>query len=241
LWQKLSQMDWPSEAKSLRYITNSGGAMPVSATQALASKLPHVELYLMYGLTEAFRSTYLDPKQVVSRPDSIGKPIPHAEITINNAGELMHSGDLVAMGYWDKMTQTPIPFEASGAVVNSGDLVSQDDEGFYYFISRKDDMMKVAGYRISPTEIESEISLLESVQETVCFAVPHAELGSAIILLISGADVDIQEIEKHCQQQLPSYMQPSAILVIDSTPLNDNGKIDRKKLALKYQEHFVSV
>ena len=178
LWTQIATKPWPDEAQnSLRYITNSGGAMPRAILDALRKALPNTKPYLMYGLTEAFRSTYLNPDELDRRPDSMGRAIPNAEILIvredgtpclpGEPGELVHRGSLVALGYWNDHERTaerfrPTPCQVSGIplpeiAVWSGDTVRMDDEGFLYFIGRKDDMIKTSGYRISPTEIEETI------------------------------------------------------------------------------------
>ena len=178
LWNQLVGLEWPAETvKSLRYITNTGGAMPVPTTRTLQKALPHTKIFLMYGLTEAFRSTYLPPDQVDARPESMGKAIPNAEILVINEhgeeckpdepGELVHRGALVAMGYWNDPEKTaerfkpapgrPQEIPTTELAVWSGDQVKRDKDGYLYFISRKDEMIKTSGYRVSPTEVEEVV------------------------------------------------------------------------------------
>ena len=171
LWVQLAELDWPASVQdSLRYIANTGGHMPGKTLDALRARLPNTAPYLMYGLTEAFRSTYLPPAEVDRRPDSIGKAIPFAEVLVvrddgspceaGEPGELVHRGALVALGYWNDAEKTaerfrPSPGQPVGIVhpeiaVWSGDSVRRDSDGFLYFVGRKDDMIKTSGYRVSP-------------------------------------------------------------------------------------------
>ncbi len=256
LWNQLVQLDWPREAADeLRYITNSGGAMPRTTTERLRSALPDTRIYLMYGLTEAFRSTYLPPEQVDKRPDSMGKAIPNAEILVvredgsecapGEPGELVHRGSLVAMGYWNDPDKTaerfrPSPGQArelplSEIAVWSGDQVRRDEEGYLYFISRKDDMIKTSGYRVSPTEIEEVVYGMAGVTEVAAVGLPHPTLGQAILLVVvCGADIAEETIMAHCKKELPNFMLPRRIMTADELPRNQNGKIDRKQL---FQTH----
>ncbi|MET0012486.1 MAG: acyl-CoA ligase (AMP-forming), exosortase A system-associated [Sedimenticola sp.] len=260
LWQQLAQLEWPDDAiNSLRYITNSGGAMPKTTTEQLRQRLPNTEIFLMYGLTEAFRSTYLPPDQVEVRPDSMGKAIPNAEILVvredgtecapDEPGELVHKGALVAMGYWNDPEKTsirfkPAPNQPAGIplteiAVWSGDRVRKDEEGYLYFISRNDEMIKTSGYRVSPTEIEEVVYSSRLVKEVVALGIPHSTLGQAIILIVSDSDTpDIDGIMRHCQKELPNFMIPQVILAKDSLPRNQNGKINRQSLAAEYGDFF---
>ena len=263
LWVQLAQLDWPTGTdEHLRYITNSGGAMPTSTLTALRAKLPKTQPYLMYGLTEAFRSTYLPPDEVDRRPDSMGKAIPNAEIMVvredgtpcapGEPGELVHRGVHVALGYWNDPEKTaerykiapgqpaglPIPEMA----VWSGDTVKMDDEGFLYFIGRRDEMIKTSGYRVSPTEVEEVIYATELVAEAAAVGVAHPMLGQAVVLVIYMSDKDESASEKliaECKRQLPAFMVPAQIVSRDEPlPRNPNGKIDRKKLAGELAEMF---
>jgi len=170
-----------------RYMTNSGDRLSVTHVRALEQAFPHTKIYLMYGLTEAFRATYLNPAELGRRPDSIGKAIPHAEIFVINAqgketephetGELIQAGPLVSKGYWGKPEATaekikPHPLKKNGGFVcYSGDLVRRDEDGFLYYVGRNSAMIKSLGHRISPTEIESELYKLSSVKQAVAFCV----------------------------------------------------------------------
>lgn len=261
LWNQLAQLEWPDSAvNSLRYITNSGGAMPRATTQKLRQSLPETDIYLMYGLTEAFRSTYLPPEQVEIRPESMGKAIPNAEILVvredgsecapGEPGELVHRGALVAMGYWNDPEKTaerfkPCPSQLAEIplteiAVWSGDQVKRDEEGYLYFISRKDEMIKTSGYRVSPTEIEEVLYNSRLVKEVAAIGLPHPTLGQAILLLVTGDDnIDRETIIKHCQKELPNFMVPQTVEIKANLPRNQNGKIDRKGLATEYKDIFL--
>lgn len=260
LWNQLVQLEWPDAAqRSLRYITNSGGAMPRATTQKFRHLLPNTKIFLMYGLTEAFRSTYLPPDQVDIRPESMGKAIPNAEILVvredgsqcapNEPGELVHRGSLVSMGYWNDPQKTaerfkPCPGRFSELplteiAVWSGDQVRRDEEGYLYFISRKDEMIKTSGYRVSPTEVEEVVYALDGIKEVAAIGLPHDTLGQAILLLVVGEDhVAASSVMQHCKKELPNFMVPQEVLVCDNLPRNPNGKIDRKSLSAVYSDRF---
>ena len=260
LWIQLAQLPWPSAAtQALRYITNSGGAMPKATLQALREHLPNTQVFLMYGLTEAFRSTYLPPEQLAQRPDSMGKAIPNAELMVvredgspcapGEPGELLHRGSLVAMGYWNDTKKTaqrfkPLPNPVQGLPMTelcvwSGDKVRIDEEGYFYFIARQDEMIKTSGYRVSPTEIEELAYQSKLVGEAVAMGVAHENLGQAILLITTPMSVDKTALLNLYTQQLPAYMVPADILVLDHLDRNPNGKIDRKKLHETYNTHFL--
>jgi acyl-CoA ligase (AMP-forming) (exosortase A-associated) len=259
LWIQLSQLDWPlAVTDHLRYIANTGGRMPAETLKALRGKLPKTRPYLMYGLTEAFRSTYLPPEEVDRRPDSIGKAIPNAEILVmrddgslcspGEPGELVHRGALVGMGYWNDPEKTaerykPLPGRDRGLVmpeiaVFSGDTVRMDDDGFLYFVGRRDEMMKTSGYRVSPTEVEEVLYASGTIGECAAFGVPHEVLGQAIVVVATPrqGDLDTPALIAHCRQHLPLYMVPTAIHArTGALPRNPNGKIDRKAIAADFE------
>ncbi|MES3020544.1 MAG: acyl-CoA ligase (AMP-forming), exosortase A system-associated [Pseudomonadota bacterium] len=252
LWIQLAQLDWGAAA-DLRYITNSGGAMPRATLEALRQAMPRTSVYLMYGLTEAFRSTFLAPEQLALRPDSIGRAIPNAEVLVlkpdgsacgvGEPGELVHRGALVALGYWNDPARTaerfrPMP-TAPGMVlpelaVWSGDTVRADAEGYLYFIGRTDEMIKTSGYRVSPTEVEEVVYASGLVDEAAALGVPHPVLGQVIALFATpraGAELDVAALLTACRAALPGYMVPSMVeLSPGPLPRNPNGKIDRRLL-----------
>jgi acyl-CoA ligase (AMP-forming) (exosortase A-associated) len=256
LWIQLAQLAWPETVTDhLRYFANTGGRMPRETLAALRRHFPRTRPYLMYGLTEAFRSTFLPPEEVDRRPDSIGKAIPNAEIVVlrddgtpcapNEPGELVHRGALVGLGYWNDPEKTaerykPMPGREKGLVlpeiaVFSGDTVRMDDEGFLYFVGRRDEMIKTSGYRVSPTEIEEVLYASDIVAECAAFGLPHAVLGEAICAVVSVAQhahADREALLAHCRERLPLYMVPAEIdFRHEALPRNANGKIDRKRLA----------
>ncbi|MEO8004039.1 MAG: acyl-CoA ligase (AMP-forming), exosortase A system-associated [Betaproteobacteria bacterium] len=263
LWIQLAQLEWPEGAReSLRYIANTGGRMPKATLDSLRAALPKTLPYLMYGLTESFRSTYLPPSEIDRRPDSIGKAIPNAEVLVvredgttcapGEAGELVHRGALVSLGYWNDPEKTaerfkPAPGQPSGLVmpeisVWSGDTVKTDEEGFLYFISRRDEMIKTSGYRVSPTEVEEVVYATGLVAEVAALGIPHPVLGQAIVVVATareGATLDTDELLAQCRVQLPAFMVPARVKVATGNlPRNPNGKIDRKLIAVELQDLF---
>lgn len=250
LWLQLLDIAWPDEAtRSIRYFANTGGRMPRTALDRLREIFPGARPYLMYGLTEAFRSTYLDPAEVDRRPDSIGKAIPNAEVLVlrqdgtecapGEEGELVHRGALVALGYWNDPERTaeryrPVVKEGHGwrtpeTAVWSGDTVVADDDGFLYFVGRKDDMIKTSGYRVSPTEIEEAVYATGLARDAVAIGVEDAALGQRIVLVAtaSGDELDPAALTTALRQRLPQYMVPSDIRVRVELPRSPNGKFDR--------------
>lgn len=262
LWAQLAKLDWsPNINEHLRYLTNSGGKMPKAVLTAIRQRVPNGQFFLMYGLTEAFRSTYLPPDQLDTRPDSIGKAIPNADILVvredgspcvaHEAGELVHRGSLVALGYWNDPIKTaerfkPAPKQNAALpfpeiAVWSGDTVTMDEEGYLYFVGRKDDMIKSSGYRISPTEIEEVIYSSGVAKEAAAIGVEHESLGQAVVVVLSPEPhYDEALLMQHCQAQLPNFMLPAKIIVLDNLPKNPNGKIDRNALAQQFAELFLS-
>jgi acyl-CoA ligase (AMP-forming) (exosortase A-associated) len=254
LWAQIAGPDWPAEAaRSLRYFANTGGRMPRATLDRLRSRFPGARPFLMYGLTEAFRSTYLDPAEVDRRPSSIGKAIPNAEILVvrpdgslcdpGEEGELVHRGALVALGYWNNPERTaerfrPAPAREPGLgtaemAVWSGDAVVRDEDGFLFFVGRKDEMIKTSGYRVSPTEIEEVAYDTGLVRDAVALGVPDAKLGQHVVLVISpvsGAPVDVDGLLARMRKALPLYMLPKRVAVRPEIPRSPNGKFDRTRL-----------
>lgn len=263
LWIQLAALDWPASIdEHLRYFTNSGGAMPTATLAELRRRVPRAKPYLMYGLTEAFRSTYLPPEEVDRRPTSIGKAIPNAEVLVvredgtecapGEPGELVHRGALVSLGYWNDPEKTaerfrPLPGQRKELVLTeiavwSGDTVKRDEEGFLYFVSRRDEMIKTSGYRVSPTEVEEAVYATGLVAEAAAFGVDHPALGQAIVLVAvpaEGRTADPDSLLALCRDRLPAYMVPQRIDWVEGAlPRNANGKIDRKRLAAEREGLF---
>jgi acyl-CoA ligase (AMP-forming) (exosortase A-associated) len=264
LWLQLAAQPLPAGISShLRYIANTGGHLPAATLQTLMQSLPSATPYLMYGLTEAFRATYLDPAEVTRRPDSIGKAIPDNEVFVlrndgsecapNEVGELVQRGPLVAMGYWNDAEKTAERFRPLPAhlrphglmlpeiAVYSGDSVRRDEEGFLYFIGRTDEMIKTSGYRVSPSEVEEEAYATGLVAECAAVGVPHPQLGAAIVLIVqpAHAELDSAALLTALKARVPAYQVPAHIaLRHEALPRNANGKIDRKALAAEFSGLF---
>ena len=252
LWLQLTDVEWPAAAtETLRRLTNSGGALTVELVKDLRSKFLKSKLFPMYGLTEAFRSTFLDPALVDTHPTSMGQAIPFAEILVIDdeghvapdgaEGELVHCGPLVAQGYWqdpertaDRFKPAPAASRYGGTAVWSGDRVSRDSDGLLYFVGRRDAMIKSAGNRISPQEIESAALATGLVAEAVALGVADPALGHAIHLVVRPAGAgqdDTEALMSQLKKELPNFMQPHAIHWRDTLPLNPNGKLDRTAIA----------
>ena len=262
LWFQLAELDWSDGAgDTLRYFANTGGHMPLPLLTRLRTIFPKAKPYLMYGLTEAFRSTYLDPAEVDRRPDSIGKAIPNAEILVVNVdgelcapgeeGELVHRGALVSLGYWNDPERTAERFrpapgrlpELAGEelAVWSGDIVRRDEEGFLYYVGRRDDMIKTSGYRVSSTEIEEVVYATGCVEEVAAIGVPHPTLGQGIAVVVKpkgGEALAEDEVMAACRRDLPLYMVPGLLVARPHLPRNPNGKIDRPALAAELSGAF---
>lgn len=257
LWVQLCELDWPAEtAAKLRRLTNSGGALTVDLVRRLRALFPKARVFAMYGLTEAFRSTYLDPALIDSHPTSMGRAIPHAEVLVVNdlgelsevgeEGELVHCGPLVAQGYWKDAERTAERFRPApaasvygGIAVWSGDRVRRDAEGLLYFVGRRDAMIKSAGNRISPQEIEEAALATGLVAEAVALGVPDERLGQAVHLVVRaarGTSAAEEELPHKLMQELPNFMQPKVIHWRDAMPVGPNGKIDRTRLQAELAE-----
>ena len=267
LYIQLAGLEWPDGvAQHLRYWANTGGRMPRATLERLRHRVPGAQPYLMYGLTEAFRSTYLPPAEVDRRPDSIGRAIPNAEVrvlredgsecAVDEPGELVHRGPLVALGYWNRPEETARRFKpwpsallpaggdwlAPERAVYSGDTVRRDAEGFLYFVGRRDEMMKTSGYRVSPTEVEEALYASGLVAEALVYAVPDEVLGSAICAAVLASrnasghtDEDSAAVLAHCREHLPAFMLPKALNWVDQPlPRSPNGKLDRQRWMLDH-------
>jgi acyl-CoA synthetase (AMP-forming)/AMP-acid ligase II len=233
----------------LRYITNTGGAMPLNVLAKLRELLPGTNVVLMYGLTEAFRSTYLPPEEVDRRPTSMGKAIPDTEILLINEdgeecapgeiGELVHRGPTVSLGYWGHPELTnrvlrPHPFRPAGLgdverVCYSGDLVKKDEDGFFYFVGRRDNQIKSSGFRISPTEVEAGLCKTGKINAAAVIGLPDETLGQQIKAFVvprEGTSLNPDELLEEVAMLLPRHMVPKAIEVLDALPKTSSGKVD---------------
>lgn len=252
VWHLLLQIGSPvhkNEFPYLRYITNTGGALPVETIHRLEKALPGTDIILMYGLTESFRSTYLPPEERNQRPTSIGKAIPGCEILVvgrdgkpcgpDEPGILVHRGPTVSMGYWGNPKKTaevfrPHPFPGDGGetaerVVYSGDLVKKDEEGYLYFIGRQDAMIKCHGHRISPSEIEEMLYASGRIKLAAAIGLPDPVRGQSIKLFIvpqAGEDLEEKWVFSYCIEKLPTFMQPRFVEIREDLPRTGSGKID---------------
>ena len=235
------------ELPDLRYITNAGAAIPGAHVQRLRAALPGVEIYCMYGQTEATRISYLPPDQIELRQDSVGRGIPNEEVWIVDdqgqrvppgvVGELVVRGANVMKGYWNLPDETdrvlkpgPLPFER---ILYTGDLFRADEDGYLYFVARKDDIIKSRGEKVSPREVEDALCAIPEIAEAAVIGVPDAVLGEAVhafAVLREGCVLDKQEIRRCCQQVLEDFMVPKIVEIVVSLPKLPNGKIDRREL-----------
>jgi acyl-CoA ligase (AMP-forming) (exosortase A-associated) len=240
LWVQLAELDWPAET-SLRTLSCTGGRLPVPVVRRLRAAFPEASLHLMYGLTEAFRSLSLDPALVDAHPDAVGTPIPFADVRVaradggdaapGEAGELVHKGPLVARGYWRDPERTALRFR-DGAVW-SGDTVARGADGLFRFVGRDDEMIKVSGNRVSPTEIEEAAVATGEAAEAVALGVPDDRLGAAIRLLVRGPGDDAA-LAARLKADLPGFQQPREIVRLADFPRTPNGKLDRVALRAEH-------
>lgn len=252
LWSLLAQPNSTFQKQSLpdlRYITNTGGAMPQAVLATLRKAQPATKVFLMYGLTEAFRSTYLPPAEIDRRPTSMGKAIPDTEILVvsedgklckpGEIGELVHRGPTVSMGYWNRPEDTAkalrpnplLPPELGDCerVCYSGDLVKTDEEGFLYFVGRRDTMIKSSGFRISPTEVEEALFQSGQLRQAAVIGIPDDALGQSIKAFVVARDGNIvkaDDLIAYCGERVPRYMVPKSIEVLDELPKTTSGKVD---------------
>jgi long-chain acyl-CoA synthetase len=247
LFAVLVQMDLsPYDLSSLRYITNTAAALPPSHILALRDKFPQAALFSMYGLTETKRTLYLPPEQLDRRPDSVGIAIPGTEVWLEDeagnrlgrgsTGELVIRGRHVMRGYWNAPEATaqryrpgPLPGEL---VCYSGDLFRMDDEGFLYFVARKDDIIKSRGEKVAPKEVENVLYSLPGVVEAAVVGVPDPILGQAIkaFVVLDGVQLSEAQVLAHCRANLEDYMLPKVVAFRAELPKTSSGKIKKTDL-----------
>jgi len=252
LWSLLAQPNSTLNKQPLthlRYITNTGGAMPQSVLGTLRQILPDTKVFLMYGLTEAFRSTYLPPEELDRRPTSMGKAIPDTEILVLNErgelckpgepGELVHRGPTVSLGYWNRPEDTArvlrpnplLPPEMGDCekVCYSGDIVKMDEDGFLYFIGRRDTMIKSSGFRISPTEVEEVLFQTGKLRGAAVIGIPDEVLGQVIKAFVVPRDGELLNADallELCAEKMPRFMLPKSVEVLGDLPKTSSGKVD---------------
>ena len=245
--------------KGVRIITSSGGNVTAKMIKDLEKHFTNAKFYSMHGLTEAFRSTYLDPSQLKIRPNSIGKAIPDVELYVIDengkecaprvVGELIHRGGYIYKGFWNAPKETEQRFKSidilknainlegqlrDEIVVKTGDFVYKDEEGYFYFVSRQDDMIKTRGFRVNPYEIESVIdNIFPSIDQCAVFSIENEEIEEEIVLVYSGnSELNSSEILFELKNHLASYMLPSKIIYKKSLPLipSNKNKINKEEL-----------
>jgi amino acid adenylation domain-containing protein len=249
LQMDLSKYNFPN----LRYISNTAAALPVEHIRKLRALFPHVKLFSMYGLTECKRVSYLPPDQLDIRPTSVGRGMPNEEVYVVDEdgkrvgpgliGELVIRGSNVMKGYWELPEETahclkpgPLPGEI---VLYSGDLFRADEEGYLYFVGRKDDIIKTRGEKVSPREVEDVIYALDGVAEVAVIGVPDPILGSAIKAVLTvrpGAQVTKQDVLRHCAAKLEDFMVPKIVEFQASLPKTETGKISKRAIRVGAQE-----
>ncbi len=253
LWAQLLRLSWPPGAgDTLTRLTNSGGALPVPVVRGLRERFGAAELHLMYGLTEAFRATSLDPALVDDHPTSVGTAIPFAEVRVvrpdgrecdaGEAGELVQSGPLVAQGYWRDPVRTSERFRPAppasrhdGIAVWSGDTLVRDEAGRLSFVARTDSMIKVSGVRVSPTEVEEAAIASGEVLDAVAFGVPDAERGAVVRLVASGEQPGwADRLMDFLKRETPTFLWPDRIVAMAELPRSPNGKLDRAAIEREY-------
>lgn len=235
------------DLRRLRMITNAAAALSERHIQELRARFPQAALFSMYGLTECKRVTYLPPDQLDIRPTSLGRGIPNQEVWLvdeqgerlpnGSTGELVVRGSHVMRGYWEKPAETaerlkpgPNPGEM---VLHSGDVFRTDEEGFLYFVSRKDHIIKSRGEKVSPNEVENVLYALDGVQDAAVIGVPDEILGQAIkafVVLRPGCTLDERALLRHCQEELEAFRVPKYIAIVPELPRTGTGKI--KKIGL---------
>ena len=236
------------DLSALRMITNTAAALSEEHIRRLRGLFPQATLFSMYGLTECKRVTYLPPEQLDIRPTSVGRGMPNQEVWLvdefgrrlpnGSIGELVIRGSHVMRGYWEKPNETakrlkpgPLPGEA---VLHSGDLFRTDEEGWLYFVARKDDIIKSRGEKVSPREVENAIYSIESVLEAVVVGVPDEVLGQAVkafLVLKEGHALTEREVIRHCLARLENYMAPKYVEFVPELPKTDTGKIKKRGIA----------
>jgi acyl-CoA synthetase (AMP-forming)/AMP-acid ligase II len=245
----LLQMDLAAyDLSHLRYVTNTGAALPTEHISGLREKLPHVRIFSMYGLTECKRVAYLPPEEIDRRPSSVGKAMPNVEVYVaddrgqpmgpGEVGELMVRGSNVMKGYWELPEETRrvlkpgrLPNET---VLATGDLFRMDEEGYLYFVGRKDDIIKSRGEKVSPKEVENVLYRHPRIAEAAVVGVFDEILGQAVVAVIApkdGCELAEKDVLRHCTKHLEDFMVPQSVHIRPALPKTPNGKIDKKNLA----------
>lgn len=238
---------------SIRIMTNTGAAVPTEHIARVRRAFPHIRFYSMFGLTECKRVCFLPPEELDRRPGSVGQAMPNCEVRLvddqgrevapGEAGELVVRGANVMQGYWRDPELTARVYRPGAApgerVLHSGDLFRRDEDGFLYFLGRKDDMIKSRGERISPKEVENLLCRIPGVSEAAVLGVPDPIIGQAVkacVVPLPGVELSAREIVKHCTGSMESFMVPRIVEILAELPKTPNGKVDKKKLAAQATE-----
>lgn len=237
------------DLSTLQYITNTGASLPVKHIHCLQRLLPHVKIFSMFGLTECKRVSYLLPEELDRRPSSVGRAMSDCEVFLvdengnrvarGEVGELVIRGSNVMQGYWRDPELTAMVYRPGShpAVreLYSGDYFREDEEGFLYFVGRKDDMIKTRGQRVSPKELESAICELNGVVEAAVVGVPDEILGKAIKVFVvkAGNELTEKDVRKYCANNLEPLMVPKYVEFVSALPRTPHGKVDKRKLQAK--------
>ena len=243
LQKDLSKFD----LSALRYVTNAGAGIAPVLLGELRAKLPHVRIFPMYGQTECIRASFLPPEEVERRPGSVGKGMPGQENWIvdesgtrlppGSTGELVVRGEHVMLGYWKQPEASALklrPGRHPGErELHTGDLFRVDEQGWYHFVARKDDIIKTRGEKVSPREVENVLLGLEGVLAAAVVGVPDALLGQAVRAFVvprTGAQLDEKAVLRHCSKALEDFALPKKIVFLDDLPKTPNSKIDKQAL-----------
>jgi acyl-CoA synthetase (AMP-forming)/AMP-acid ligase II len=236
------------DLSALRIVTNAAAALPLAHQQRLREALPQARLISMYGLTECVRASYLPPEELDRHPGSVGRGLPHQEHWLVDdqgdrlpdgpcSGELVVRGAHVMQGYWERPAETAQrlrPAAGGGApALHTGDLFRRDDEGFLYFVARKDDIIKTRGEKVAPREVENAIYQIGSVTGCAVVGVADAVLGQAVkayVTLAPGCNLCARDIIKHCLDRLENHMAPRSVEIVDELPRTESGKIRHASL-----------
>jgi acyl-coenzyme A synthetase/AMP-(fatty) acid ligase len=248
--ENLDQYDF----SSLRYMTNTGAALPVEHIRRIRGMFPHIRIFSMFGLTECKRICYLPPEEIDAHPDSVGRAMPNCEAFVvdedgkevphGEVGELVVRGSNVMQGYWRDPELTaqayrPLPNSAERALY-TGDFFRRDEEGYLYFLGRKDDMIKSRGERVSPKEVENILCEMSGVLEAAVIPVPDEVLGQAVkafVVTMPGSDIGERDVLRHCSLNMETFMVPKYVRLVHELPKIPSGKIDKARLKAMEEAH----
>ena len=248
----------PGSFPHLRYVTNAAAAMSPAHLLRLQELLPTTKIYSMYGQTECTRTLYLPPEQLLLRPDSVGVAIPNTETFLVNeaghrvgpgeVGELVVRGGHVMQGYWERPEETARALRdgmlSGERVLYSGDLFRTDEEGYFYFVSRKDDVIKTRGEKVAPKEVEDVLYQLAGVHEAAVVGVPDPVIGlavAAVVVPVEGATLTEADVKKHCAARLEDFAVPKIVEIRSELPKSASGKIVRREIRIGNTTAPVSV